>query len=70
MGHEPAKRLEVKINGQTKVDDVVVVCYRPADQEEKIDKTFFRQLEEVSYSWVLVLVGGLQPPCYLLEGQT
>lgn len=51
MGDEPAESLNVRISGQTNMDDVVMgVCYRPADQEEEIDVTFLRQLEEDSYS--------------------
>lgn len=65
MADEPAGSLNVRISGQTNTDDIVVgVCYRPADQEEEIDVTFFRQLEEDSYSQYLVLIKDLSHPAH------
>lgn len=48
----------VWISGQTIASGVVGACYRPPDQE-KIAEAFFRQLEEVSHLWALVLMEDL-----------
>jgi len=48
--------LQIRSRIQTRTDDVVVgIYYRPTDQEEEIDKAFFRQLEKNSQSEALVL---------------
>ena len=36
---------------------VVGVCYRPPDQGEPVDEAFLRQLQELSRSRALVLMG-------------
>jgi len=38
------------------------VCYRPRKQDEEVGKTFYRQLDEVSRSLPLVLVGDFKVP--------
>ena len=41
---------------------MVGVCYRPPDQEEAVDKAFLLQLQEVSRSGALVLMGDFNHP--------
>ena len=43
-------------------DIIVGVCYRPPNQDEEVDKTHYRQLDEVSISLPLVLVGDFNFP--------
>ena len=38
------------------------MCYRPHKQDEEVGKTFYRQLDEVSRSLPLVLVGDFKVP--------
>jgi len=55
--------LRVRIKGQAHTGDTVVgVYYRPPDQEEEVNKAFYRQLKVASRSQALVLMGELQPP--------
>lgn len=39
---------------------VADICYRPPDQEE-VDESFFRQLQEASHSQAQVLMEGRKP---------
>lgn len=41
---------------------MVGACYRPFSQEEKADEIFSKQLEEVSESLTLILVGDFNLP--------
>ena len=43
-------------------DTVVGVYYRPPDQEEEVDETFYKQLEVASQSQALVLLGDFSYP--------
>ncbi|TRZ12815.1 hypothetical protein HGM15179_014306 [Zosterops borbonicus] len=55
--------LWVRIKGRAnKVDIVLGVCYRPPNQEEEVDNLFYKQLETVSGSSALVLVGDFNLP--------
>lgn len=42
--------------------DVVDVCYRPPDQEDEVEKVFFRQLVKASRSQALVLTWNYNHP--------
>lgn len=58
MDQEPTESLCVKINRQTNTDAIVTgICYRLSDQDQKVDEVFFKQVEEVSHSQALVLIG-------------
>ncbi|TRZ10607.1 hypothetical protein HGM15179_016504 [Zosterops borbonicus] len=55
--------LWVRIKGRAnKVDIVLGVCYRPPNQEEEVDNLFYKQLETVSGTSALVLVGDFNLP--------
>lgn len=43
-------------------DTVVGICYRPPDQEEQVDETFYTRLEVASYLQALVLMGVFNYP--------
>ena len=45
-----------------KADILLGVCYRPPNQDEDVDEMFYKQLEEVSQSVALVLVGNFNLP--------
>ncbi|RMC19231.1 hypothetical protein DUI87_03837 [Hirundo rustica rustica] len=48
--------LWVRIKGKAnKADILLVVCYRPPNQEEEVDNLLYQQLENVSGSSALVL---------------
>jgi len=58
MDEEKIESLWVRIKGRAGTGDIVVgVCYRPLDQEDQVDKTFYRQMGSASCSLVLVLMG-------------
>lgn len=41
--------LWIRVRGLAiKVDILVVVCYRPLNQDEKTDEAFYKQLAEIS----------------------
>lgn len=43
---EQAESLRIRIKHQTSKGEIAVgVCYRPPEQEDKVDKAFYRQLE-------------------------
>ena len=53
----------MKIKDQSSKGHLVTgVCYRPPDQEEPVDEAFLLQLQEVSHSQALVLMGDFNHP--------
>ncbi|RMC20166.1 hypothetical protein DUI87_01012 [Hirundo rustica rustica] len=55
--------LWVRIKGKAnKADILLEVCFRPPNQEEEVDNLFYKQLENVSGSSALVLVGDFNLP--------
>ena len=52
-------RIKVKAS---KTDITMGVCYRPPNQDEKVDKTLYRQLGEISRSLPIVPMGDLNFP--------
>ncbi|TRZ07713.1 hypothetical protein HGM15179_019397 [Zosterops borbonicus] len=53
----------IRIKGKAnKADILLVVCYCPPNQEEEVDSLFYKQLENVSGSLALVLVGNFNLP--------
>ncbi|TRZ07325.1 hypothetical protein HGM15179_019139 [Zosterops borbonicus] len=55
--------LWVRIKGKANKADILLgVCYRPRNQEEEVDNLFYKQLETVSGSSALVLVGDFNLP--------
>jgi len=58
LDEEGVESLWVRIKGRAHVGDSAVgVHYRPPDQEEEVDEAFYRQLEVVSQSQALGLMG-------------
>ena len=43
-------------------DILVEVCYRPPNQDEEMNETFYKQLAEVAQSPALVLMGDFNFP--------
>ena len=61
--HDQVESLWVKIKDRSSKGHLVAgVCYRPSDQEEAVDKAFLLQLQEVSRSRALVLMGDFNHP--------
>ncbi|RMC11971.1 hypothetical protein DUI87_11104 [Hirundo rustica rustica] len=55
--------LWVRIKGKANKADILLgVCYHPPSQEEEVDNLFHKQLENVSGSSALVLVGDFNMP--------
>ncbi|RMC09988.1 hypothetical protein DUI87_12778 [Hirundo rustica rustica] len=55
--------LWVRIKGKANKADILLgVCYRPSNQEEEVGNLFYKQLENVSGSSALVLVGNFNLP--------
>ncbi|RMC10397.1 hypothetical protein DUI87_13201 [Hirundo rustica rustica] len=55
--------LWIRIKGKAKKVDILLrVCYRPPNQEEEVDNLFYKQLDNVSGSSALVLVGDFNMP--------
>ncbi|KAF4803558.1 hypothetical protein TURU_015076 [Turdus rufiventris] len=55
--------LWVRIKGKANKADILLgVCYHSPNQEEEVDNFFYKQLENVSESSVLVLVGDFNLP--------
>ncbi|RMC15950.1 hypothetical protein DUI87_08157 [Hirundo rustica rustica] len=55
--------LWVRIKGKAKKADILLgVCYHPPNQEEEVDNLFYKQLEKISVSSALVLVGDFNLP--------
>ena len=49
VDEEQVESLWVRIKGQAHMGDIVVgVYYRPPDQEEEVNETFYRQLKVAS----------------------
>ncbi|PKU32013.1 pre-mrna-processing factor 17 [Limosa lapponica baueri] len=60
-----------RIKGQAKMrDTVVVVYYRPPDQDGEADEAFYSQLKVASQSQALVLVGDFNHPDICWKGYT
>ncbi|TRZ14270.1 hypothetical protein HGM15179_012835 [Zosterops borbonicus] len=63
--------LWVRIKGRANKADIVLgVCYRPPIQEEEVGNLFYKQLETVSGSSALVLVGNFNLPAICWELNT
>ncbi|TRZ10882.1 hypothetical protein HGM15179_016231 [Zosterops borbonicus] len=63
--------LWVRIKGKAiKADILLGVCYRPPNQEEEMDNLFYKQLENVSGSSVLVFAGDFNLPAICWELNT
>ncbi|TRZ06605.1 hypothetical protein HGM15179_020502, partial [Zosterops borbonicus] len=55
--------LWVRVKGKANKADIVLgVCYPPLDQEEEVNNLFYKQLENLSGSSALVLVGDFNLP--------
>ncbi|PKU31622.1 hypothetical protein llap_18074 [Limosa lapponica baueri] len=63
MDEECVESLWVRIKGQTNMGNTVVgVYYKPLDQDEEVDGSFYRQLEIASRSQAQVLMGDFKYP--------
>ncbi|RMC21511.1 hypothetical protein DUI87_02377 [Hirundo rustica rustica] len=63
--------LWVRIKGKANKADILLgVCYHPPNQEEEVDNLFYKQLENVSGSSTLVLVGDFNLPDIIWELDT
>jgi len=68
---EGVESLWFRIKGQAHMGDVIVgVYYRPPDQEEEVDEAFYKQLQVVSQSQDLVLMGDFNHPDISWEDHT
>ncbi|GAB0204502.1 hypothetical protein GRJ2_002915800 [Grus japonensis] len=68
MDEEPTESLWARIKGRAGAGDIIAgVCYRPPDQGDRADEALYRQIEAVSRSQALVLIGDFNR--HLLEGQ-
>ncbi|TRZ08015.1 hypothetical protein HGM15179_019091 [Zosterops borbonicus] len=55
--------LWVRVKGKANKADILLgVCYSPPDQEEEVDNLFYKQLDNISGSSALVLVGNFNLP--------
>ncbi|PKU45732.1 mitochondrial fission process protein 1 [Limosa lapponica baueri] len=62
-GNDSVECLWVRLKGKANKADIMVgVYYRSPNQDVEVDKTFFQQLEELSQSLTLVLVGDFNFP--------
>ncbi|RMC21758.1 hypothetical protein DUI87_02627 [Hirundo rustica rustica] len=60
---DEVESLWVKIKGKANKADILLgVCYRPPNQDEEVDNLFYKQLNNVSGSSALVLVGDFNLP--------
>ncbi|GAB0181373.1 hypothetical protein GRJ2_000602600 [Grus japonensis] len=67
MDEEPTESLWVRIKGRAGTGDIIVgVCYRPSNQEDRVDEALYRQIGAASCSQALVLMGDFNHPdiCY------
>lgn len=63
--------LWVRIKGKANKADILLgVCYCPPNQEEEVEILFYKQLDNVSGSSALVLVGGFNLPDICWEPNT
>jgi len=63
MDEEPTESLWAKIKGRAGMGDITVgFCYRPPDQDERVDEALYRQIGEASHSKALVLMGDFNHP--------
>ena len=57
------ERLWVMMRGKANKADILLgVCYRPPNQDEEVDETFYKRLVEVSQSLTLFLMGEFNIP--------
>ncbi|KAK4810498.1 LOW QUALITY PROTEIN: hypothetical protein QYF61_004278 [Mycteria americana] len=60
---DKVKCLWIRMRGKANKADIMVgVCYRPPNQDEEADETFYKQLGEVSQLLALVLMGDFKLP--------
>ncbi|GAB0208907.1 hypothetical protein GRJ2_003356400 [Grus japonensis] len=63
MDEELTESLWVRIKGRTGAGDIIVgVCYRPPDQEDRVDEALYRQIGAASCSKALVLMADFNHP--------
>jgi len=63
LDEEPTESLWVKIKGRAGTGDTTVgVCYRPPDQDERVDEALCRHIGKASHSKALVLMGDFNHP--------
>jgi len=63
MDEEPTESLWVKIKGRAGIGDTTVgVCYRPPDQDKRVDEALCRHIGEASHSKALVFMGNFNHP--------
>ncbi|RMC08902.1 hypothetical protein DUI87_13896 [Hirundo rustica rustica] len=68
---DEVESLWVKIKGKANKADILLgVCYRPPNQDEEVDNLFYKQLNNVSGSSALVLVGDFNLPDIFWELNT
>ncbi|GAB0208028.1 hypothetical protein GRJ2_003268500 [Grus japonensis] len=71
MEEEPTESLWVRIKGRAGAGDIIVgVCYRPPDQEDRVDEALYRQIGAASHSQALVLMGDFNHPDICWRGNT
>ena len=62
-GDDRVESIWIRIKAKANKTDVIVgVCYRPPTQDEEVDERLYKQLDEVSRSLLLVLVGDFNFP--------
>lgn len=70
MDEKLTESIWVRITERAGKGDVKLgVCYRPPYQEDRAGEAVYKEIGAVIHSLALVLMGGLQPPQYWLEGQ-
>ncbi|GAB0175756.1 hypothetical protein GRJ2_000040800 [Grus japonensis] len=71
MDEEPTESLWVRIKGSAGTGDIIAgVCYRPPDQEDRVDEALYRQIGAASRSQALVLMGDFNHPDICWRGNT
>ena len=62
-GDDRVESIWIRIKAKANKTDVTVgICYRPPTQDEEVDERLYKQLDEVSRSLLLVLVGDFNFP--------
>ncbi|GAB0209334.1 hypothetical protein GRJ2_003399100 [Grus japonensis] len=63
MDEELTESLWVRIKGRAGTGDIIAeVCYRPPDQEDRVDEALYRQIGAASCSQALVLMADFNHP--------
>jgi len=63
MDDEPTESLWARIKSRARTGDSIVgVCYRPPNQEDRVDEALCRQIGAASRSQALVLMGDFNHP--------